>query len=32
MRKLWCRGGIPESFLANDDVQSLDWRLDFVRS
>ena len=32
MRKLWCRGGFPESFLATDDAQSLDWRLDFVRS
>ena len=32
LRKLWCRGGFPESFLAPDDQQSLDWRLAFVRS
>ena len=32
MRKLWCRGGFPESYLAADDARSLDWRLDFVRS
>ena len=32
LRKLWCRGGFPESFLAADDAQSLAWRIDFVRS
>lgn len=29
---LWLRGGFPESFLAEDDERSLDWRLDFVAS
>lgn len=32
LRRLWCRGGFPESFLAPDDEQSLEWRLAFVRS
>ena len=32
LRKLWCRGGFPESFLAADDAQSLAWRIDFVGS
>ena len=31
-RRLWCRGGFPDSFLAPSDEESLDWRLDFVRS
>ena len=31
-RKLWCRGGFPESFLAQNDEESLDWRDGFVRS
>lgn len=30
--KLWNRGGFPESFLASDDISSLDWREDFIRS
>ena len=30
--RLWLRGGFPESFLANDDEDSLQWRADFVRS
>ena len=29
---LWLRGGFPESLLAVDDRQSLDWRRDFIRS
>jgi predicted AAA+ superfamily ATPase len=29
---LWLRGGFPDSLLAADDRQSLDWRRDFVRS
>lgn len=29
---LWLRGGFPESLLATDDTQSLDWRRDFIRS
>jgi len=29
---LWLRGGFPESFLAADDVISLRWREDFIRT
>jgi uncharacterized protein len=29
---LWLRGGFPDSLLAPDDSQSLDWRRDFIRS
>ncbi len=29
---LWVRGGFPESYLAQDDPQSLAWRKDFIRS
>ncbi|HET6720950.1 MAG TPA: ATP-binding protein [Rhodocyclaceae bacterium] len=29
---LWLRGGFPDSVLASDDSQSLDWRRDFIRS
>ncbi|MBK8247130.1 MAG: ATP-binding protein [Gemmatimonadetes bacterium] len=29
---LWVRGGFPESLLAGDAAESLQWRLDFVRS
>ena len=29
---LWLRGGFPDSLLAPDDIQSLDWRRDFIRS
>jgi len=29
---LWLRGGFPESYLAPDDRQSLEWRKDFIRS
>lgn len=29
---LWLRGGFPDSLLAADDIQSLDWRRDFIRS
>ena len=32
MRKLWCRGGFPESYLAASDDESLDWRLAFISS
>ena len=31
-QQLWLRGGFPDSLLAPDDVQSLDWRRDFIRS
>jgi uncharacterized protein len=30
--KLWIRGGFPRSFLAADDVASLAWRSDFIRT
>ena len=29
---LWLRGGFPDSLLAADDAQSLNWRRDFIRS
>ena len=29
---LWLRGGFPDSYLAGDDRQSLNWRKDFIRS
>lgn len=29
---LWIRGGFPDSFLAQDDRQSLDWRKDLLRT
>jgi predicted AAA+ superfamily ATPase len=29
---LWLRGGFPDSLLAADDIQSLEWRRDFIRS
>lgn len=32
LRKLWSRGGFPESFLAATDADSLDWRITFIRS
>lgn len=31
-RVLWLRGGLPESFLAEDDPTSLEWREDFLTS
>lgn len=30
--ELWVRGGFPESLLAVDDVRSLRWRQDFIRT
>jgi len=32
MTKLWLRGGFPDSFLAENDADSLSWRRDFVRT
>lgn len=29
---LWLRGGFPDSLVAPDDIRSLDWRRDFIRS
>ncbi|MBM3740717.1 MAG: ATP-binding protein [Acidobacteria bacterium] len=31
-RRLWLRGGMPRSFLAEDDTWSLDWRRQFIRT
>ena len=31
-RRLWCRGGFPDSYLAPGDAESLDWRIAFVRT
>jgi hypothetical protein len=31
-QQLWLRGGFPESLLAADDEDSLDWREDFIRT
>jgi predicted AAA+ superfamily ATPase len=31
-RRLWVRGGSPESFLADDESRSLIWRQDFIRT
>lgn len=30
--RLWHRGGFPESFLAEEDIDSFEWRLDFIRT
>lgn len=30
--RLWLRGGFPRSFLAADDMASIDWRRDFVET
>lgn len=30
--RLWYRGGFPESFLAENDEESLRWRLDFIKT
>jgi hypothetical protein len=30
--QLWLRGGFPRSFLARSGRESLDWRLDFIRT
>ncbi|MCY4593569.1 MAG: ATP-binding protein [Bryobacterales bacterium] len=32
LHELWHRGGCPESFIADSDARSLDWRLDFIRT
>lgn len=29
---IWLRGGFPESILADNDLDSFDWRLDFIRT
>ena len=30
--RLWVRGGFPDSFLADDDSRSLNWRENFIRT
>ena len=32
MRTLWIRGGFPRSYLAHDEVESTEWRDDFIRT
>ena len=32
LRKLWLRGGFPRSFLASNEKESFEWRLDFIRT
>ena len=32
LRRLWCRGGFPESYLGRSDEESLDWRIAFIRT
>ena len=32
LESLWIRGGFPDSFLANDETHSLDWRKDLLRT
>jgi len=32
IRKLWLRGGFPRSYLAPDDRESFEWRLDFIKT
>ncbi len=32
LRRLWCRGGFPESYLGRSDEESFEWRLAFIRT
>jgi predicted AAA+ superfamily ATPase len=32
LNQLWLRGGFPDSFSAGSDQDSMDWRLDFLRT
>lgn len=32
LQQLWLRGGFPESFLAEDDLSSAEWRQAFIRT
>lgn len=32
LRRLWLRGGFPRSYLAANERQSFEWRLDFIRT
>ena len=32
LRKIWLRGGFPRSYLASNETESFEWRLDFIRT
>ena len=32
LRKLWLRGGFPRSYLASGELESYEWRIDFIRT
>ena len=32
LRRFWLRGGFPRSYLASDEKESFEWRLDFIRT
>lgn len=32
IKRIWIRGGFPESFLAEDDNKSIAWRVDLIRT
>lgn len=32
LMRLWLRGGFPKSYLADSDEESLEWRIEFVRT
>ncbi len=32
LRKIWLRGGFPRSYLAADETDSFEWRIDFIRA
>lgn len=32
LEKLWVRGGFPDSFLASNDLRSMQWRKDLIRT
>jgi uncharacterized protein len=32
VKRLWIRGGFPDSLLAQDDAASMNWRRSFIRS
>jgi predicted AAA+ superfamily ATPase len=32
LRRFWLRGGFPRSYLAPDEKESFEWRLDFIRT
>ncbi len=32
LHRLWIRGGFPDSYAASNDVKSIEWRQDFIRT